>query len=195
MVNSANHWVSPSNQLDFNGLLPLLKRLDYILERATILDTSGETLSFNLDRTLQALQTDWIEPDSAIAWLQKTFELSEFDLDIVAIALAPELDRRYEKLYTCLQDDERCRRPSVDLALNLLCDSAIARFERRAHFASTAPLIRQGIIQLEPDPTQVKPTFLAHELHPNSQIVRFLLNQPGLDQQLTAFCQLLQHNL
>jgi len=72
-------------------------------------------------------------PGSRLAWLQQTFQLSNFDLDVVAIALAPELDRRYEWLYVYLQDDVRGKRPTVDLALNLLCADAITKLSRRTH--------------------------------------------------------------
>ena len=59
-------------------------------------------------------------------WLKQTFGLSEFDLDLILIALAPEIDLGYERLYAYLQDDVTRRRSSVDLALNLLCPSAEA---------------------------------------------------------------------
>ena len=36
------------------------------------------------------------------------------------IALAPEIDPRYERLYAYLQDDVTRKRPSIDLTLNLL---------------------------------------------------------------------------
>src|SRR5262249_51091010 len=51
--------------------------------------------------------------------LQQWFALSDFDLDAVVIALAPELDLRYERLYGYLQDDVTRRGPTVDLVLNL----------------------------------------------------------------------------
>ena len=39
------------------------------------------------------------------------------------ICLAPELRRKYDRLYAYLQDDITRKRPSVDLVLELLCDS------------------------------------------------------------------------
>src|SRR5262245_30573654 len=53
--------------------------------------------------------------------LARTFGLDRFDLDVVLIALAPEIDLRYERLYAYLHDDLTRKRPSVDLALHLLC--------------------------------------------------------------------------
>ena len=60
-----------------------------------------------------------VREGSPLSWLAQTFDLSSFDLDVILITLAPELDRRYERLYAYLQDNVSFRRPSVDLALNL----------------------------------------------------------------------------
>src|SRR5262249_24049238 len=57
----------------------------------------------------------------ALVELARRFELTRFDTDVLLIALAPELDLRYERLYAYLQDDVTRRRPSIDLALHLLC--------------------------------------------------------------------------
>ena len=93
------------------------------------------------------------------------------------IALAPELDLRYERLYAYLQDDVTRKRPSVDLALNLLCPSAAVKLARRMHFAPDAPLIRHGLLHLIPDPNHIQPPLLAHYLKLDEQIVRLLLGQ------------------
>ena len=69
-----------------------------------------------------------------LAWLAGAYGLSDFDLDIVLLALAPEVDLRYERVYAFLQDDVSRRRPTVDLALNLLCATPEAKLRRRWHF-------------------------------------------------------------
>jgi AAA+ superfamily predicted ATPase len=173
---------------DLYGLLPLLQRLDALIERATA--ESSQDNEVGKVEIAVAIPAALIPPGSRLAWLQQTFGLSDFDLDLVAIALAPELDRRYDRLYAYLQDDARCKRPTVDLVLNLLCDSAIDKLANRIHFAPDSPLIRQGLLHLIPDPNQAKPTLLGHELHLDDQIIRFLLHQPGLDPQLMIFCEI-----
>ena len=50
-------------------------------------------------------QPDTDTASSRLGRLQKVFGLSPFELDVVLIALAPELDLRYEKLYAFLHDD------------------------------------------------------------------------------------------
>ncbi|MDB9315299.1 ATP-binding protein [Spirulina sp. CS-785/01] len=127
---------------------------------------------------------------SSLSWLQQTFQLDNFDLGIIAIALAPELDRRYERIYAYLQDDLRGKRPTVDLSLNLLCDSAVEKLKRRAYLTPQASLIQNGLLHLIPDPNQVEPPLLAHIIKLDAAVVRLLLGESGLDERLNSFCQL-----
>jgi len=114
-----------------------------------------------------------LDGQSRLQRLKTVFQLSSFDLDLLLLALAPELDLRYERLYAYLQDDVTRRRPSVDLAFNLLCSSSADKLTRRAHLAATAPLRRHGLLSLLADPQQLQPPLLAHTLKLDSQIVAF----------------------
>src|SRR5215218_7739871 len=129
---------------------------------------------------------------SRLAWIRQAFGLSSFDLDVLLIALAPELDLRYERLYAYLQDDVSRRRPSVDLALNLLCDSPASKLAMRVHVGVDAPLVRHGLLRLVPDPAQPQPPLLAHTLKLDDQIVDRLAGQTTLDRRLAA-CAVLVH--
>jgi AAA+ superfamily predicted ATPase len=209
-----------ANNSPLDELLPLLQRLDELLEQAVAAaqvaygtETAHDPyrgLHVNSEDAEQLLQrkpaapvfelnsqlptepiSNLIKPDSRLARLIQTFGLSDFDLDVIAIALAPELDRRYDRLYAYLQDDVRCKHPSVDLALNLLCDSAADKLAKRSHFATDAPLIRHQLLHLFAENDRAQPTLLARELHLDDRVVRFLLQQPGLDDRLIPFCQLI----
>ncbi len=121
--------------------------------------------------------------------LKSAFQLASFDLDLILVALAPELDLRYERLYAYLQDDVTRRRPSVDLAFNLLCTSPEDKVARRAHVAATAPLCRHGLLSLLVDPQQVRPPLLAQYLKLDGQIISYLLADDTLDARLTSCCE------
>jgi hypothetical protein len=58
------------------------------------------------------------------------FGLEPLEVDILLIALAPEIDPRYERIFAYLQDDVTKKRPSVDLVLNLLTDSFEEKLDR-----------------------------------------------------------------
>lgn len=202
-----------------NDLLPALQRLDRLLEQAVAAaqESYGPEAAQDPYRGLYITRDeaerllarapgasmlragrgesreaggDRIKEGSRLAWLQWAFSLSPFDVDLILIALAPELDLRYERLYAYLQDDVTRRRPSVDLALNLLCGSLDAKVARRAHFTSDAPLIRNSLIHLSPDPNQLQPPLLSHYLKLDEQVVHWLLGQTGLDPRLVSFCEM-----
>lgn len=164
--------------VEIYGLLPLLQRLDALLEQATAPEAEA------IERA--EIPAAVIPAGSRIAWLQYTFGLSDFDLDLLTLALAPELDRRYDHLYAYLQNDTHCTRPTVDLALRLFSATIADKLSDRCYFATDAPLIHQEILHLISN--QTRSTLLTQELHLDEQIIRFLLHQPGLDSQLKPFC-------
>ncbi|MGH7578177.1 MAG: ATP-binding protein, partial [Longimicrobiales bacterium] len=124
-----------------------------------------------------------------LSWLAATYGLTSFDLDILVLALAPEIDVRYERIYAYLQDDVTRRRPTVDLALALLADDAHDRLVRRWHFAPGAPLVRERLVELVADSGHPAPTFLAHAIRVDEQVVNLLLEQDVLDTRLAPFCR------
>jgi AAA+ superfamily predicted ATPase len=128
-----------------------------------------------------------LPPHSPIAWLRRAFHLTPFDCDVLLLALAPEIDRRYERIYAYLQDHVARKRPSVDLALNLLCPDALARLEQRQRFAPAAPLRRHGLLHLLPERDSEQPSLLAHTLKADPLVLQLLLGQPQLDERLAAY--------
>ena len=126
------------------------------------------------------------ELDAPLARLAAQFGLSLFDVDLLVIALAPEIDLRYERIYAYLQDDVTRRHPSVDLALSLLCSSAAEKLARRAHLASYAPLVRFSLIELAAEDQPSRP-FLARALAVDEQLARALLGIGGVDRRCAAF--------
>ncbi|MER6425924.1 ATP-binding protein [Streptomyces sp. NPDC001137] len=125
-----------------------------------------------------------------IAWLAERYELSAFELNVLLVALAPEVDLRYERLYGYLQDDVTRRRPTVELTLNLLCQDVPDKLSHRSAFATDAPLLRHRLVRLVADPHQVEPPLLARYVVPDEQIVDVLLDVPGLDRRLAGWCRL-----
>src|SRR6266852_5357101 len=115
------------------------------------------------------------------------FELDTFAREVLLVCLAPDVDLRYERLYAYLQDDVTRRRPTVDLALNLLCDTPEDKLANRVHFAPDAPLVDRGLVHLFPDPHHTQPPLLAHYFKLDHQVVQLLLRQIGPDPRLNAF--------
>ena len=147
-----------------------------------------------LSQVFHVGQAEWgasSSVDSTLSWLMHHFALSAFDMDILLIALAPEIDTRYERIYAYIQDDVSRKRPSVDLALKLLCPSVQEKLTRYQHFWAQGPLLKHGFLHLVPDSHQVEPALLAHYLKIDERIVRFLLGERSLDTRLLSFCRLI----
>jgi Winged helix domain, variant/ATPase family associated with various cellular activities (AAA) len=160
-------------------------------------DTVGRILArgpgappFILPPAEEAELPDAVPAGSRLESIATTFGLSAFDVDVLLIALGPELDLRYERLYAYLHDDVTRKRPTVSLALDLLCRTADDRLARRRHFLPSAPLLRDRLIRWLPDPQQASPSLLATPFALDGQIVRFLLDEGGLDPRLASFCRL-----
>lgn len=125
-----------------------------------------------------------------LLWLQRVYGLTDLDLDVMLIGLAPEIDLRYERLYAYLQDDVTKRRPGIDLALNILCASAGEKLRQRERFAPDAPLVRHRLIEVFADPHQPNVPLLARFFRLDEQIVRFLLLDDSIDSRLAHFCHM-----
>ncbi|MFF2543044.1 ATP-binding protein [Kitasatospora sp. NPDC058063] len=89
-------------------------------------------------------------PGSRLGRLSAAFGLLPVDLDLLLVALAPDLDSRFEQLYGYLNDDLTRRRATIGLALDLcgLPGAGAGRFR----FSVRAPLIAGGLLEItEPD--------------------------------------------
>ncbi|NIE58655.1 MULTISPECIES: ATP-binding protein [unclassified Burkholderia] len=205
---------------DYSQLLAALGRLDELLavaigEAGTVDDTDPAGAFYrglqinaaDVERILAGRPAQpWFRPNMStdalasigaievpkMAWLMRAFGLTGFDVDVVLLALAPELDLRYEKLYAYLQDDVTRRRPSVELALDLFSTSAEDKLALRSRFSADAPLVRHRVVLPMPDLNRSHSPLLAHELKLDEQIVQFLLGDDALDRRLVGYCRMLE---
>jgi hypothetical protein len=80
--------------------------------------------------------------------LAMAFGLSGLDLELLVVALAPDLDPRFERLFGYLHDDVSRRRASVGLALELAAGPA-ADGMARGRLGPLAPLIAANLLLVE----------------------------------------------
>ena len=102
--------------------------------------------------------------------LQQIFQLNDFEMDVLLICLAIELDLRYERLYAYLQDDVTKKKPGVDLVLNLLQLSAAEKLKGLQSFYEHAPLLSNNLVVFSSDPAQPDQPLLAKSLKLNTRI-------------------------
>jgi hypothetical protein len=113
---------------------------------------------------------------SRILRLCRAFGLDSLDLDILMIAVAADLDARFERLYAYLQDDVTRRRPSIGTALEI-CALSTWSIEARRHFAVGAPLLAGGLVGIE----DTDRPLLTRALRVPDRIVEYLLGGDAPD--------------
>ena len=122
--------------------------------------------------------------------LVRDYGLSDLEVDTLLIAIAPEIDTRYERMYAYLEDDVTRKRPTVNLILNLMTDDFQDKLRMRQRFIDNATLIRQKLlIRYSTNPEQ-EPAILTHFLRPPARLVEHLLGYAGVDEQLVDVASL-----
>ena len=86
--------------------------------------------------------------DLRLRRLARNFHLDDIDIELLLIAMAPDVDARFERLYGYLQDDVSRRRASVGLGLEL-CGLPSSSAYARSRLASGAPLVDEYLVQVE----------------------------------------------
>lgn len=111
--------------------------------------------------------------------LADAFALTPLDVDLLLIAMAPDLDARFEQLYGYLNDDVSQRRATLRLAFDLLgipaTDGTV-----RSRLDAQAPLVDGGLIEIgEP----ARP-FLTRVLRVPDVVTAYLLGDSASDPTL-----------
>jgi hypothetical protein len=128
-----------------------------------------------VDRLLGTVAPSGVD-DSRLSALAADFELSDVDVELLLVALAPEVDARFERFYGYLNDDVSRRRASVGLALEL-CGAAAADVAARTRLTPGAPLVERGLLVVE-DPER---PFLTRALRVPDRVVAHLLGDDRPD--------------
>ncbi|MCI0441146.1 MAG: AAA family ATPase [Chloroflexi bacterium] len=125
--------------------------------------------------------------------LKELLELNRFEARVVMLCLAPELDLKYETLYSYVQNDVGKKRPTVNLALTLFCGSLPERIACRALFAGASPLVGMGLVHVGDDSSAPHQGFLSSFLSADQRLVDYLLyDESGdtIEPQIAQFTRL-----
>jgi len=136
-----------------------------------------------LDRAADAAEA--AGQDIRLRRLARAFELTPDDVELLLIALAPDLDPRFERLYGYLHDDVSRRRASAGLALELAGPgSGVASGAERVRLGPHGTLVTSGIILVE----DTDRPFLTRSLRVADRVTAHLL---GDDQPDAAIADVL----
>lgn len=123
----------------------------------------------------------------ALPTLRDRLGLTVFEKNLVLMSLAPEVNRRYARLYRYLQEDNphTTDLPTIDLILRLLCRNDDEWRVARHRLVSDSPLLHHKLLQFCPDPAD---SLLNCYLKLTEPLVNYLLaeqpNPEALDQLL-----------
>ncbi|OKI16158.1 ATP-binding protein [Saccharothrix sp. CB00851] len=154
-----------------------------------VLDWRSELLPpVESDPELEVLAAVVPEPGPRLSMLGRRFGLEPVDLEFLLVALAPDVDARFERLYGYLNDDVTRRRATVGLALELcgLPAASAGRFR----FAPTAPLVKYGLVEVRDDELPA----LSRTLRVPDRIVAHLLGDDEPDPALGTAVRLRSGN-
>ncbi len=119
--------------------------------------------------------------------LSELFDLDPFERDILLIGLAPELDLRYEKIYSFLQNDVTKKKPTVDLAITLHFPTIKEKIKSRAYFSHAASLRKNHLIHLLEGETNANSSLISNFIKIDERIINFLLGFDELDPKIRNF--------
>lgn len=121
--------------------------------------------------------------------LSKVFQLSNFEMDIILLCLAVELDLKYEKLFAYLNDDVTKKFPTINLILEMFCATPEEKLEARACFFEHAPLFKFKMVKFVED-NRTQP-LLSKCIKCDDRMVSFFLEQGEMDAELTAITKII----
>jgi hypothetical protein len=111
----------------------------------------------------------------ALPCLKEQLQLSQFEKNVILMALAPEINQRFGRIYSYLQyqhDESDWDLPTVNLCLRLLCRNDQEWRRSRPLVTSSSRLLELGIVEwVNSDDT----TLLSRHLRVNESLSSFLL--------------------
>jgi hypothetical protein len=111
----------------------------------------------------------------------RAFGLDRFDVDVLLVALAPDLDHRFERLFAYLHDDVTKRRATIGLAMEL-CAEGIAVGAARSRLLEGGPLRSAALLMIDDEDGP----FLGRGLRVPDRVTAHLLGDDTPDPSITA---------
>jgi hypothetical protein len=172
----------------FRGLYISEAEVDDLLAgpgRPSLVGPDAETKAYRVEMEAGADAAEAAGEDLRLRRLARSFGLDDFDLELLLVALAPDLDPRFERLYAYLHDDVSRRRASTGLALEL-CGAPPGGGERR-RLGPSSPLIADGLLIVE----ETDRPFLTRSLRVPDRVAAHLLGDDTPDpliESVTTAC-------
>ena len=119
--------------------------------------------------------------------LARIFGLTPFEREVLIMALAAEIDKKYERIYAYFNDDMTKKLPSMSIALDILLGNGIDKLSGWRSFSPHAPLLHFHLIDLIDD--HGESSFLNHRFRLDERIKRYIAADNGPHASLSGIVQ------
>lgn len=117
-----------------------------------------------------------------IPYLLYQFKLSSLEEKYLLFALAPELDKKYEKLFAYIQNDVNLSRPTIDLLLKLTCSSEEEKANALSSFHNEGPFYHFFIDYSHFDLSEH--SLMSQQIKLDQRIISFIFQSTTMDKRL-----------
>jgi len=175
---------------EFRGLYISDEQVDSFINRVIEKEGSSSTIQDLTEQAEVMRKTNVEQVSDALPWkhIITEFNLSPFEQDVLLLALAPEIDLKYETLYAYLNNDVTRKWPTSDMALRLFSLDPAQRIQLRTHLLPESTLFRSGLLQAI-SPAPERPSWLASGFTINSSVLQCMLGLPAHDIRLAPFIE------
>ncbi len=131
-----------------------------------------------LDAAIQASERLRDEPGGRTWRLREAFQLGGDDVDLLLLAIAPEIASGYGKIFAYLNDNLNQAYLTIDLASRVLRTGRTERLSLLNRLMGSSPLVKYRLLVTNTsDPSE---TFAARRLSPSGRLLRWLLDEEEL---------------
>jgi hypothetical protein len=170
---------------EFRGLYISDQQVDNLINNASASDKSIPSIAELTERAelLRKANAENVCDDLPFQRVIKEFGLSIFEQDILLLALAPEIDLKYETLFAYLNNDISRKWPTCDLAIKVLSSNSKEEMKFHRCLLPEATLFSSGLLQtIQPIPE--RPFWLSIGFGVSAVVAHYLLGFTSLDPML-----------
>src|SRR5882762_5207408 len=175
---------------EFRGLYISDEQVDRLVHQAVETENNGDVIATLTERaeSLRIENRKRALPEFPWCRLAEIFRLSPDEQDLLLIAIAPELDLKYETLYAYLNNDVTRKWATCELAVRLLASSPGERISHRSLLSPRATLFEHAILRWIA-PAIDRPRWLGGGISVAHVVINYLLDQPGVEHELASLAK------
>ncbi|MGT2476681.1 ATP-binding protein [Paraburkholderia terrae] len=152
----------------------VMQLLDEIAAATESFDSSDDWTLTKVERAAEheiRAAADALAVKLPLDQLYERIDLSEHELCMLLVCVAPELERSYERVYAYVLDDLNRRYPCIELLTRLCAHNWSERMRLHVLLGASGRLRRYGLLRCFGE----APTVLRQQLHCEPKLVEFLL--------------------